>query len=59
MPPIVVFTFIWFVMSAPCWCIELLEQLLTPDATATILKMKAPQIVLELFTAEGLSLINS
>ncbi len=36
-----------------------LEQLLTPDAPATILMMKVPQIILELSAAEGLSLIYS
>jgi len=36
-------------------CAARQEQLLTPAAPATILTMKAPQIILELSAAEGLS----
>jgi hypothetical protein len=36
-------------------CVARQEQLLTPAAPATILTMKAPQIILELSAAEGLS----
>ena len=40
-------------------CEDRQEQLLTPAGPATILMMKAPQIILELSAAEGLSLIYS
>ena len=36
-------------------CVARQEQLLTPAAPATILTMKAPQIILKLSAAEGLS----